>query len=244
MKCLPAAALGFALLPSAASAQEPAPATPGLPPGWTAPDRGQWQWRDAGGSGPELSATRLSEATSAVRRPIQVCWLPALEWQTFILTAEVRILGDHPTRDCCLLFAGQSPTRFYYAHLCPTVDAAHHNLHWVDDADRHAVSRCRNEAGIPDDTERWMPVRLEVDATARTVRVFVDGQEQPVLTGENLDLGWGRIGLGSFDDRTEWRAIRVRGESRPSLHAVDGETGAEAAATPDPQSDPAPGNRR
>lgn len=199
---------------------------PGLPPGWTALDPGQWHWQNAE-SGLEIYSTRLNQAQASVRRPLQVCWLPALEWQSFTLTAEVRIAGDHPNRDACLLFAGQSPSQFYYAHLSPAVDGAHHNLHWVNDADRQPVSRCRNEQGLPEDTMRWMPVRLEVDAVARTVRVFVDDDEQPTLTGENLALGWGRIGLGSFDDLTHWRGLRIEGVSRPSTRRVDGEAPAK-----------------
>lgn len=207
---LKAPLLGLALLaPSLVPANEfdeSAEWSYDLPPGWTAFDSAQWQTLVDEDDNWTLVANRhadpASSAAVTLRRPREVCWLPTLEWRSFVFTAEVQLLTDHPNRDADILFAGQSPTHFVYAHVSAGVDGNHHQIQRVADADREPVTSRRDEAGVPFVANEWTSLRLEVDAEAGTVRVFVDGSEEATLEAEGLDLDWGRIGLGSFDDLT------------------------------------------
>ena len=43
------------------------------------------------------------------------------------------------------------------------------------------------------------------------LEVYYDDMQNPVMLAKDTNFTWGRIGLGSFDDTTDWDDIKLRG---------------------------------
>ena len=100
---------------------------------------------------------------------------------------------DH--RDLCVFFAWQDPACFHYLHLAPKPDPRAHNFFLVNYAARRSLEPVfKKGLAWPDDT--W--VHLVVERRGNTVVVHADGVQ--VLSSDKVDLGGGRVGVGSFDD--------------------------------------------
>ena len=44
------------------------------------------------------------------------------------------------------------------------------------------------------------------------ILVFFDDMKAPVMTATDKNFRWGRVGVGSFDDTSDWTRVRVRGK--------------------------------
>lgn len=197
----------FNLFALAATAAEGEPVKPLAQHGqWSSGDASAWQWE---GSGEEsvLRLTKPSDFKPKVRSPFNLAWFTGGEWDSFTLTAEVRLdVFNSGNNDVCIAFGQSGETKFYYAHLGEKTDAVHLQLHLVNDADRKAitVSGAGTLAWKP---ETWHRVKLVRDAAAGTIRVWFD--EVEVLSATDKTLGKGRIGLGSFDDLGSFRNVTI-----------------------------------
>lgn len=176
---------------------------------WTFGDPAAWEWTGAG-EGTVLSLKKQSDFKPKVRSPFNLAWFTGGEWDTFTLTAEVRLdLFNKGNNDVCIAFSKESDTRFYYAHLGESADAVHLQLHLVDDADRKAITTDGVKT-LPWKPETWHQVKVVRNASNGAIKVWFDGQE--VLSATDKTLGKGAIGLGSFDDLGSFRNVRISGE--------------------------------
>lgn len=180
---------------------------------WAPGDPAAWKWS---GEGAErvLSLVAQSKGKPDFRSPLNLAWLGGREWKDFTLTAEVRLTKfDAGNNDLCVAFGGAEKNRFYYAHLGEQADEPHHQIHIVDQADRRPITTFRS-AGTPWKKGKWHRLKIVRNTATGDIGVWFDDMEKPVLTARDKTLGWGKIGLGSFDDLGEFRHVRIRGTRR------------------------------
>lgn len=183
------------------------------PAKWTFGDAKAWKWTGEGADR-VLQLVAQSAVKPPVRRPLNLAWFEGKEWKDFTLTAEVRLTKfDAGNNDLCLAFGRAAEERFYYAHLGEKADEPHHQIHLVDNADRKPVTTFRT-AGTPWKEGAWHPVKIVRNTATGDIGVWFGDMETPVLTARDTTLGWGKIGLGSFDDLGEFRNVRVKGTWR------------------------------
>jgi hypothetical protein len=171
-------------------------------------DPGAWAWKmdcdalvDDPQHGSWLEVERASDYQPPFRSPASIALIRDLELGDFMLWLEVKSTapesrGAH--RDLCFFFGFQDPAHFYYIHLAPGPDERAHNVFVVNGSDRRRVGEVAAE-GI-DWSEGWHKVRVERSLSTGSIRVFFDDMQQPVLDVVDHTFGWGRIGLGTFDD--------------------------------------------
>ena len=162
-----------------------------------------------------MSARLKRREFDAALAALNLAWFGGREWKDFTLTAEVRLKKfDAGNNDLCIAFGRTEDNRFYYVHLGEKADAAHHQIHLVDRADRKPVTSYRS-AGTPWKEGTWHRVKVVRNTATGDIGVWFDDMEKPLLAAKDKTLvDWGRIGLGSFDDLGEFRQVKVRGTSR------------------------------
>lgn len=184
------------------------------PARWSFADAKAWKWSGEG-QARTLQLVAQNAWKPAFRSPMNLAWFCGREWKDFTLTAEVRLKKfDAGNNDLCIAFGRTEENRFYYVHLGEKADAAHHQIHLVDRADRKPVTSYRT-AGTPWKEGTWHRVKVVLNTATGDIGVWFDDMEKPLLAAKDKSLvEWGRIGLGSFDDLGEFRQVKVRGTSR------------------------------
>lgn len=153
------------------------------------------------------------------RSPLAIALLKDLVVGDFDLDVDLLQTGrDYGHRDLCIVFAFESPQRFCYLHLAPAPDAHAHNLFLVCDAPRVALAPVPAH-GIDWGHGEWHHVHLERRLADGSMRVFWDHATEPLLVATDRTLGFGRVGLGSFDDRGRMRDLEIRA---PAARRPDG----------------------
>lgn len=208
MRGLMSIAAALALAGAALSAQSPVTAE-------FADARGLSQW-DIDGSGTwRMSGNVLQLVTAGVpsgsiRRPAAMAILKSAPVGSFTLDVELRSTApvELDVRDVLLIFGYQSPARFYYVHLSKRTDAVHNGIFLVNDADRKRLDAPTSVGRLVD--QAWHRVRLTRDADGGQIRAFFDGETAPALSVVDATLRTGRVGVGSFDETAEFRALTLR----------------------------------
>ena len=142
------------------------------------------------------------------RRPIQFALTDVPDYGRVIVDADVKALG----RSLMIVFAYRDEAHFDYAHL--SADAAakqpvHNGIFHVYGGERVRISNERGPAAFPVNN-RWYHVQLTHDASTGAVSVRVDGQPVPALTAVDASLGAGKIGIGSFDEKAEFKNVKIQ----------------------------------
>ncbi len=146
-----------------------------------------------------------------IRRPAALAILKSEPLKDLTLTAEVRSTApvDLAVRDVQLIVGYQSPAQFYYVHLGAKTDPVHNGIFLVNNADRRRIDEPTSRPRLVD--QAWHRVRLERNVTTGAILVFVDDDKAPALSATDKTLTSGRVGVGSFDETGEFRAIQVTG---------------------------------
>jgi hypothetical protein len=201
----------IASLCGVAAAQQPMTLRPRLDSAkrlsdWTLDGSGSWEI--AGG---RLVLAKEGKPAGPIRRPAALAILKSPAFGRVTLEAEVRSTApaDLKVRDVLLIVGYESPTRFYYVHLSGVTDGVHNGIFLVNEADRRRIDDGKGEPQLKD--QAWHRTRLERDPSTGRIEVFVDGSEKPVLHATDTTIAAGRVGLGSFDETGEFRAITVKG---------------------------------
>ena len=176
------------------------------PEKWSYGDKGAWEWTGKG-EDTVLSLKRQSKFKPEVRSPFNLAWFEGGEWQSFTLSAEVRLdLFNSGNNDVCIAFGKVDETKFYYAHLGEKADTVHLQLHIVNDAARRKITKDGVKT-LPWQEGKWHKVKVVRDARAGTMTIWFDGKQ--ALSGEDKTFGKGKIGLGSFDDLGSFRRVEI-----------------------------------
>lgn len=141
------------------------------------------------------------------RRPIQFALTEVPAYSRATVELDVKPLGQ----SLMIVFAYRDEAHFDYAHLSVDPGAkevAHNGIFHVYGGERVRISNVRGPASFAANN-RWYHVRLTHDASSGAVNGTVDGQPVPALTAVDVSLGAGRIGIGSFDEKAEFRNVRI-----------------------------------
>jgi hypothetical protein len=128
----------------------------------------------------------------------------------FVLVAKVRSTHpDYGHRDVCLFFGYQDPAHFYYVHLGKQADDHANQIFIVNEAPRKKISITSTTGTNWDD--EWHNVKIVRKTSDGTIEVYFDDMDKPVMTAKDDTFRWGRIGLGSFDDTSDWDTVKLTG---------------------------------
>ncbi len=184
---------------------------------WKPTDSTAWSIVEVEGNPAYALTKKKSEYEPPHRSPHNISLLEELVLGDFVLTARVRTTEEsYGHRSMCLFFGYQDPTHFYYVHFGQEADDHANQVFLVRDAPRTKISTKTTE-GTPWKDGVWHRVRVERKVDTGRIRVFFDDMETPVMEAEDRAFLWGKIGLGSFDDRGMWDDVEVQG-----LRAGDG----------------------
>src|SRR5262245_33739414 len=144
-----------------------------------------------------------------IRRPAALAILksPPIKDLTFSVELKSTAPVDLDVRDVQLIVGYQSPSQFYYVHLSAKTDAVHNGIFIVNQADRRRIDEGNSLARLRD--QSWHRVRLERNVTTGDIVVFFDDDKAPALSASDRTFTSGRVGVGSFDETGEFRAIEV-----------------------------------
>ena len=154
------------------------------------------------------------------RSPFNIALVKDVLVGDMVLTAKVRsTTPDYPHRDACLVFGYQDPAHFYYVHFGKEADDHANQVFIVNDAPRTKISLTSTPG--TNWTDQWHQVKVVRTVGDGKIAVYFDDMEKPVMTARDERFRWGGIGLGSFDDTTQWDEVRLYGRKvqRPAEEA-------------------------
>lgn len=144
------------------------------------------------------------------RSPYNFALLKDVQVGDFVLTARVRsTVSDYGHRDVCLFFGYQDPAHFYYVHFGKKTDDRANQIFVVNSKDRAKIST-KTSSGT-DWTDNWHTLKLVRKVESGTVEVYFDDMNTPVMLATDKTFAAGRVGIGSFDDTSEWDDVKLYG---------------------------------
>lgn len=176
---------------------------------WEPTDRNAWKVL-ATKQGKVYSQFQQSKYSPPHRSPFNFSLLGDVTVADFVLETKVQsTVKDYGHRDVCLVFGYQDPAHFYYVHLGKKTDDHANQIFIVNDAPRTKIST-KTTPGTNWDDE-WHRVKIVRHVEDGTIEVYFDDMKTPVMTAVDKKFTWGRIGLGSFDDTSNWDDVKLRG---------------------------------
>ena len=178
---------------------------------WEPKDPAQWQVKT---TGPEQHVYSQFEKKTSYkpphRSPTNIALLKDLKVGDFELTARVKSTHeDYGHRDAVLVFGYQDPVHFYYVHLGKQADDHANQIFIVNEAPRTKISLTSTPG--TNWTDNWHNVKIVRKVEPGTIEIYFDDMDKPVMTARDKTFAWGRIGIGTFDDTSEWDDIELRG---------------------------------
>lgn len=144
------------------------------------------------------------------RSPVNISLLKGSEVADFTLDVKVQSTHeDYGHRDVVVVFGYQDPAHFYYAHLAKKADDHANQIFIVNGEARKKISTKTTKGTDWDD--KWHHIKIVRDAGTGSIEVFFDDMKTPVMTATDKTLARGRIGLGSFDDTSDWDDVVLVG---------------------------------
>jgi hypothetical protein len=178
---------------------------------WEPTDPAGWKIEAIGDNHVYSQITKRSKYEPPYRSPYNIALLKFVNVGSFVLDAKVKsTIPDYPHRDACLFFNYVDPAQFYYVHLGKKTDDHANQIFIVNKAARLKIST-KTTPGTNWDDE-WHHVRIARDAKTGLIEIYWDDMKTPIMTATDTNFTTGRVGIGSFDDTTQWDDIVLRGE--------------------------------
>ena len=181
---------------------------------WQPTDKNAWKVKKTDKGNVYSQFKKHSKYTPPHRSPYNISLLKDVVVGDFELT--VRVLSTHPDyghRDVCLFFGYQDPAHFYYVHLGKKADDHANQIFIVNGKARTKISLKSTPGTNWDD--KWHNIKIVRRAAdgkdSGKIEVFFDDMKKPVMIAKDKTFTWGQIGLGSFDDTSDWDDVRLRG---------------------------------
>lgn len=179
---------------------------------WSATDPSAWRIEPHDG-GHVLHQFQQSQVQTPARSPFNRAVVQGLNVTDFDLEVDVQSTArDYPHRSLCLFFGYQDPAHFYYVHLGQQADDHANQIFIVNEAPRTKIST-RTTAGTPWDDE-WHHVKIRRRVESGLIEIYFDDMTTPVMTATDTTFGWGRVGVGSFDDTGRFDNLTLHGNRR------------------------------
>ena len=177
---------------------------------WQPFDEKQWQIKKTDKGQVYSQHVKKSAYKPPHRSPTNIALLKDVVVGDFVLTAKV--LSTHPDyghRDAVVFFGYQDPAHTYYVHLGKQADDHANQIFIVNGADRKKIS-LTSTTGINWD-DNWHNIKVVRKAAEGTIEIFYDDMTKPVMTAKDKTFASGQIGIGTFDDTSDWDDIVLRG---------------------------------
>ena len=177
---------------------------------WKPFDDKQWKVKEADGGHVYSQFEKKSTYKPPHRSPLNIALLKDVMVGDMVLTAKVK--STHPEyghRDACVVFGYQDAAHFYYVHLGAKTDDHANQIFIVNDAPRKKISTKTSEGTKW--TDDWHNIKVVRKVADGTIEIYYDDMQTPCMTASDKTFGAGQIGVGSFDDTTDWDDIVVRG---------------------------------
>lgn len=172
-------------------------------------------WKIAAGNGGHVFShfVKQGKYKPPHRSPVNVALLKDHAVEDFEYTVKVKSTHpDYGHRDAVLVFGYQDPAHFYYVHFGKQTDDHANQIFLVNEKPRVKIST-KTTPGTPWD-DAWHTVRVTRRVADGSIAVYYDDMEKPVMTATDKTFSWGRVGLGSFDDTTDWDDVKLLGKRK------------------------------
>lgn len=180
-------------------------------PRWQPTDPAAWQIKKTADGQVYSQFKKRSDYEPPHRSPLNISLLKDVTVGDFELNAKVLSTHeDYGHRDVCLFFGYQNPAQFYYVHLGKQTDDHANQIFIVNNAARKKISTKTTDGTNWDD--KWHDVRIIRRVADGTIEVYFDDMKTPVMTATDKTFTWGQIGLGSFDDTSDWDNVELHGD--------------------------------
>jgi len=177
---------------------------------WQPLDEKQWQIKKTDKGQVYSQHEKKSAYQPPHRSPTNVALLKDVTVGDLELTAKVRSTHpDYGHRDAVIVFGFQDPAHFYYVHLGKQADDHANQIFIVNNEARKKISVTSTSGTNWDDN--WHNVKVVRKVADGTIEIYYDDMTKPVMTAKDETFKWGRIGVGTFDDTSDWDDIVVRG---------------------------------
>lgn len=180
---------------------------------WEPADAAQWKLGGAGGQTYYAMVTEKNAYSPSVRSPRNFALLKGFDVEDFVLDVSLQYTHhDYDHASLCLFFGYQDPSHFYYVHFGKKADDHANSIFLVDGKPRVSIAKKRTEG--TDWDRSWHRARVRREVESGRIEIYFDDMENPVMTAEDATFGWGRVGIGSFDDKGNFDTIRLYGVRR------------------------------
>lgn len=151
------------------------------------------------------------------RRPRTYALVKGLDWVEGEIVVDFRYSASEGRPDIVVPFGFQDEHNWYYVHLSsPPPDNVHTVIMKIDgEGERYTIHTERDRAPLLSDD--YYRARIKFSARTNKIEVYVvngEGEEVPVLIGEDEDFDGGLVGIGSFDTYSYFDRLEISGELR------------------------------
>lgn len=181
---------------------------------WKTTEPAAWKISD-GKTGKGLELLRKSNYAPKVRSPHSYALIENVEVTDFQLDVDVKSTAkDYGHRSLCFFFGFQDPEHFYYCHLAKAADPHAHSIFLVNGAPRLSIVKDGDRTQGVVWTDGWHHVRIKRDVASGSIDVYFDDMTKPIIHAVDKTFTWGKVGLGSFDDKGIFDDFTLRGTAK------------------------------
>ena len=179
---------------------------------WKTTDATAWKVNRDGARHWYSLVKRVSDYKPKVRSPHNIALLDGVKVSDFVLDLRFQsTTKPYGHQSLCLFFGYQDPTHFYYVHFGRKRDAHAHSVFLVNDKPRVSIVSDENRTEGTDWSLGWHRARIRRDASEGAIEVYLDDMTKPIMTTVDKTFVEGQVGVGSFDDKGNFDAIRLFG---------------------------------
>lgn len=179
---------------------------------WTVTDDSAWELKECDEHGHVLCLIKKnSDYKPPHRSPLNIALLDDVMLGSFTMTLKVKSTEPYYNhRDLCLFFGHQGADKFHYVHLGEETDPHANQIFIVNEAPRVKISEETTD-GTKWQEGQWHNIKLVRDIDTGRIEVYFDDMEVPIMVATDKTFTWGKVGVGSFDDRGCFADIRIEG---------------------------------
>ncbi|HEV2493828.1 MAG TPA: hypothetical protein VG204_12250 [Terriglobia bacterium] len=141
------------------------------------------------------------------RRPLQFALIKGVNVGSFDFRARLRREG----RSMMVVFNYVDTLHFYYAHLSMDTgrkEPVHNGIFIVNGEPRKRIAGVDAAAALPD--KNWHRVRIARQARDGSIKVYMDGAQQPLFSLVDSTFTCGQLGIGSFDETGDFEDVSLK----------------------------------
>jgi hypothetical protein len=179
---------------------------------WQATDPLAWRI-EKGRGGMVMAQFKQSDYEPVVRAPRNINLIRNIRVRNFEIELKMRPLAKSSEhRDLCVFFAYRDPRHFYYVRLANGSGVRTNSIFVVDGRSAVSIAKTRTDQTEWDDD--WHTVRLVRNVDKATIEVYFDDKEEPIMTAISNLMGWGQVGIGSFNGTGQFDEIQLWGREK------------------------------